>query len=149
MRVKLRAESRVRRRVFNLIAAAFAPWSVCWTCPTKTSVSLSNARFDELKGGLVPLLRALRSGIERYYKDKSFTVKVFVKYTRENDPEVLDKTYEFYGKAGFRRDLMISEPGVQGILNFLQETIPEAKNAKPSQFYDDRLVRQIDSGRQP
>ncbi len=112
-------------------------------------IVIKRSRFDELKGGLVPLLRALRAGIERYYKDKSFTVKVFVKYTRENDPEVLDKTYEFYGKAGFRRDLMISEPGVQGILNFLQETIPEAKNAKPSQFYDDRLVRQIDSGRQP
>ncbi len=34
-------------------------------------------------------------------------------------------------RAGFRRELTISEPGVQGMLDFLSETIPEAK--KPHQ----------------
>ena len=45
------------------------------------------------------------------------------------------------------RDLMISEPGVQGILDFLSETIPEAKKAKPSQFFDDRLVKQVNDSK--
>ena len=43
--------------------------------------------------------------------------------------------------------LMISEPGVQGILNVLSDTVPEAKNAVPAQFFDDRFVRQLNSGR--
>jgi len=30
---------------------------------------------------------------------------------------------------------------------FLSETIPEAKNAKPAQFFDDRFVRQLHSGK--
>jgi hypothetical protein len=42
---------------------------------------------------------------------------------------------------------MVSETGVQGILDFLSETIPEAKKAKPSQFFDDRLVRQVDQAK--
>jgi hypothetical protein len=74
-------------------------------------------------------------------------MKVIAKYTRENDPEIIDRTYEFYRKAGFRRDLIISEAGMRGILDFLSETVPEAKKAVPGQFFDDRFVRQLNSGK--
>ena len=60
---------------------------------------------------------------------------------------MLDRSYEFFKKAGFRRELVTSEPGVQGMLDFLSETIPEAKNAKPSQFFDDRFVRQVNTSK--
>ena len=110
-------------------------------------VVVRRGRMDELAGRLVPLLHSVRAGIERYYSDKAFTMKVIAKYTKENDPDIIDRTYEFYRKAGFRRELVISEPGVQGILDFLSETIPEAKKASPAQFFDDRFVRQLNSGR--
>jgi hypothetical protein len=96
---------------------------------------------------LLPLLRSVRAGIDRYYSDKSFTMKVIAKYTKETDPEVIGRTYEFYRKAGFKRELVISEPGVQGILDFLSETVPEAKKAVPAQFFDDRFVRQLNSAK--
>jgi NitT/TauT family transport system substrate-binding protein len=104
-------------------------------------------RMDELGARLVPLLRAVRSGIERYYADKSFAMKVIGKYAKETDNEVLDRSYEFFKKAGFRRELVTSESGVQGILDFLSDSIPEAKTAKPSQFFDDRFVRQVNSNK--
>ncbi|HEY1234899.1 MAG TPA: ABC transporter substrate-binding protein [Candidatus Binatia bacterium] len=104
-------------------------------------------RMDELGSRLVSLLRAVRAGIERYYADKAFAIKVIGKYAKENDQEVLDRSYEFYKKAGFRRELVTSEPGLQGILDFLSESIPEAKNAKPAQFFDDRFVRQVNGGK--
>ncbi|HEU4343491.1 MAG TPA: ABC transporter substrate-binding protein [Candidatus Binatia bacterium] len=110
-------------------------------------IVIKRSRFDDLKDRLVPLLRALRTGIDRYYSDKSFAIKAIAKYNRETDPEALEKSYEFYRRAGFRRDLMISGPGMQGILDFLSETIPEAKTAKPSQFFDDRLVKHVSSAR--
>ncbi len=104
-------------------------------------------RMDELGARLVPLLRAVRSGIERYYADKSFAMKVISKYAKEADNDVLDRSYEFFKKAGFRRELVTSESGVQGILDFLSDSIPEAKSAKPSQFFDDRFVRQVNSNK--
>lgn len=104
-------------------------------------------RMDELAGRLVPLLRAVRYGIDRYYADKPLAMKVIGKYTKETDPEVLDRTYEFYKRAGFRREMVTSEPGLQGMLDFLSETIPEAKTARPAQFFDDRFVRQVNSGK--
>jgi len=110
-------------------------------------VVIRRGRMDDLAARMVPLLRALRFGIDRYYSDKPFTMKVIAKYTKETDPDIIDRTYEFYRKAGFKRELMISEPGVQGILDFLSETVPEAKKAVPGQFFDDRFVRQLNSAK--
>ncbi len=110
-------------------------------------IVVRRSRMDELGGRLVPLLRSIRAGIDRYYSDKSFAMKVLSKYTRETDPEFLDRSYEFYKRAGFRRELVTSETGIQGILDFLSETIPEAKQAKPSQFFDDRYVRQVNNAK--
>lgn len=105
------------------------------------------SRLDELANRFLPLLRAVRDGIDRYYADKPFAMKVIGKYTKESDQEVLDRTYEFYKRAGFRREMVTSEPGLQGMMDFLSETVPETKNAKPSQFFDDRFVRQINSAK--
>jgi ABC-type nitrate/sulfonate/bicarbonate transport system substrate-binding protein len=110
-------------------------------------IVIRRSRFDELQERLLPLLRALRTGIQRYYDDKSFAIKVISKYNKETDPNALDKSYEFYRRAGFRRELVVSESGIQGILDFLSETIPEAKTAKPSQFFDDRLVKQLNGAK--
>ena len=110
-------------------------------------IVVRRTRMDELGPRLVPLLRSIRAGIERFYADKPFAMKVIGKYTKESDQDVLDRTYEFYKKAGFRREMVTSEPGLQGMLDFLSETIPEAKTAKPAQFFDDRFLRQVNSAK--
>ena len=72
---------------------------------------IRRGRMNELAPRLVPLLRSVREGIDRFYADKPFTLKVIPKYTRDSDPDIIERTYEFYRNAGFRRELMISEPG--------------------------------------
>ena len=131
---------------FQLDRAGFHSMATTLDQPYQNvGVVVRRSRIDELASRLVPLLRAVRAGIERYYSDKSFTIKVIAKYTRESDADFLERTYEFYRKAGFRRDLMISTSGIQGILDFLSETLPEAKKATPAQFFDDRLLRQVNA----
>ena len=133
---------------FQLDRAGFHSMSTTLDQPYQNvGVVMRRARMDELAPRVVPLLRAVRAGIDRYYSDKPFTMKVIAKYTKEKDPDIIDRTYEFYRKAGFKRELMISEPGIQGILDFLSETMPETKKAIPAQFFDDRFVRQLNSGK--
>ncbi len=36
--------------------------------------------------------------------------------------------------------LTISEPGIQGVLDFPSETVPQTKKDVPARFFDDRLV---------
>jgi ABC-type nitrate/sulfonate/bicarbonate transport system substrate-binding protein len=100
-------------------------------------------RLNELAPSLVPFLRAYREGIERYDADKPFALTVLQKYSQENDPDILDKTYEFYHRLGFTRDLAVSDAGLTSILGFLSEVVPEAKSAQPSQFYDARFLQQL------
>ena len=133
---------------FQLDRAGFHSMATTLDQPYQNvGVVIRRGRMDELAGRIVPVLRSVRAGIDRYYNDKAFTMKVIAKYTKENDPDIIERTYEFYRKAGFRRELMISEPGIQGILDFLTETIPEAKKATPAQFFDDRFVRHLNSAK--
>jgi ABC-type nitrate/sulfonate/bicarbonate transport system substrate-binding protein len=133
---------------FRLERAGFHSMATTLDQPYQNvGIVVRRGRMDELADRLVPLLRSIRAGIDRYNNDKAFTIKVIAKYTRETDPDVVERTYEFYRNAGFRRDLAISEPGLQGILNFLSETVPDAKKATPAQFFDDRFVRQLSSAK--
>jgi len=98
-------------------------------------IVVRRSRMDELGPRLVPLLRSIRAGIERFYADKPFAMKVIGKYTKESDQDVLDRTYEFYKKAGFRREMVTSEPGPAGHAGFLIGDDPRGKNCQAGAIF--------------
>lgn len=87
-------------------------------------------------------LRSLKEGIQRWYDDPKLAKDVLTKYTRETEPEMLQKTYDFFSKqAGFNKELTTTDQGIQQILTFLgSTTLPGAKGASPAQFYDKRIL---------
>jgi ABC-type nitrate/sulfonate/bicarbonate transport system substrate-binding protein len=93
----------------------------------------------------VRLLRSLKAGIRRWYDDPKFAREVLTKYTKERDPDRLQKTYEFFTQqAGFNQDLSITDQGIQQIINFMGSTVlPPAKGASPKQFYDMRILERL------
>jgi ABC-type nitrate/sulfonate/bicarbonate transport system substrate-binding protein len=90
-------------------------------------------------------LRSLKDGIQRWYDDPKLAKEVLTKYTKEKDPEMLQKTYDFFTKqAGFTRELALTDQGLQQILTFLGSTVlPGAKDAPPTQFYDTRVLQRL------
>lgn len=91
------------------------------------------------------LLRAFREATHRWYDDAKLAKEVLRKYTKENDPEMLQKTYEFFTtQAGFNKELVLTDQGLQQILSFLgSTTLPAAKEAPPARFYDTRILNSI------
>ncbi len=91
-------------------------------------------------------LRAMRQGVRVWYEDSKLAMNVLARYTKENDPEMLQKTYEFFSQqAGFNKALTVSEAGLDSIAKFLGATVlPGAKGASPSQFYDMRILEKIE-----
>ena len=87
-------------------------------------------------------LRAYTEGAVRGMKDKSFAIKTMGKYFRTEDKEVLDETYELSIKNGFT--VPPYPAGIPGLLQDLERTMPKAKNARPEDFIDSRLVRELD-----
>lgn len=87
-------------------------------------------------------LRAYIEGAVRGMKDKAFAMRAMGKYFRTNDKEVLDETFELSIHNGF--NVPPYPAGVADLLHDLERTVPKAKGAKPEDFIDDRLVRELD-----
>ena len=108
-------------------------------------IVVRKSEIDAKSDVWVRLVRTTREGIRRWYGDPKLARDVLAKYTKERDPERLQKTHEFFTKqAGFNEDLTVTEQGIQQILSFLGATVlPAAKNASPKQIYDTRILDKL------
>jgi NitT/TauT family transport system substrate-binding protein len=88
-------------------------------------------------------LRAYIEGAALAKRDKAFASRVMAKYLGTNDRDILDDAYE-------RVILHLEVPpyptveGVSVLLKTLERTQPKALTAKPEDFLDPRLVRELD-----
>jgi ABC-type nitrate/sulfonate/bicarbonate transport system substrate-binding protein len=89
-------------------------------------------------------LRAYIEGAARAQKDKAFALKAMAKIFRTDDREVLDETYEMIIKTNFAIPPYPSIPGIASLIQGLEKSNPKAKVAKPEEFADARLVRELD-----
>lgn len=89
------------------------------------------------------VLKAYSEGVKRMLDDKPFSLNVLKKYTRSKDPEVLEATYKF----ALDYIVRIPLPTREGIAEILRDSkSPRAKEARPEDFIDDSLVRELDQG---
>ena len=89
-------------------------------------------------------LRAYIEGAARGQKDKNFALKVMGKYFRTDDREILEESYETTVKSNFAIPPYPSIPGIASLIQGLEKQNPKAKGAKPEEFADGRLVRELD-----
>ena len=87
-------------------------------------------------------LKAYIEGAVRGMKDKPFALKTMGKYFRTDDREVLEETYEMVIKNGFNVPPYPS--GIANLLVEIEKNVPKAKTAKPEEFFDSRLVKELD-----
>ena len=85
-------------------------------------------------------MRAYTRGIHRARTDREFTYKSMAKYTKINDPVVLQKAYDFYMTKVLEKTPAVNMAGVVNVLEDLAKTVPAAKTAKPEQFVDLRFL---------
>lgn len=90
-------------------------------------------------------LRAYIEGAVLAKKDKPFAERVLAKYLKTDDRETLDDAYE-------RVIVHLAIPpyptaeGVGVLLKTLEKAQPKARTAKPEDFIDARLIRELDKG---
>jgi NitT/TauT family transport system substrate-binding protein len=86
-------------------------------------------------------LKAYVEGAARGVKDKSFALKTMGKYFRTDDRELLEETYELV----IRDFNMPPYPaGIGPLIQGLENQFPKARTAKPEDFIDTHLVRELD-----
>lgn len=106
---------------------------------------VSKARLDELMPYLLPLLLGIRDGIRAVPAQPELTKKLIADNTKESNPDILQKTYDFYTKTThFQEDLELTIEGFQSIIDFSAETtLPGAKGAKADRFIDRRVLDRL------
>lgn len=88
-------------------------------------------------------LKGYVEGIHFIFQNKPATQKVFARYMRTNDPEVLEQSYQFYVKTTPKRPDPTLK-GLQFLLDALAPQMPQAKNARPEQFVDLSFLQELD-----
>ncbi|MBI2359777.1 MAG: ABC transporter substrate-binding protein [Deltaproteobacteria bacterium] len=109
-----------------------------------TNIATTRSYIRAHRDVVLNFLRGYSEGIQRMITDKAFTKKVLQKYTRENDDEIIETTYQYALDYVARPPY----PTREGIIETLkQSTHPKARTANPDDIVDMSLVKSLeDSG---
>ena len=88
-------------------------------------------------------MKGYLEGIHFIYANQAESQKIFAKYMRTNNPEVLESSYQNYVKT-IPRKPTFTPKGIQFMLDMLAPQMPQAKTAKPEQFYDASLMNELE-----
>jgi NitT/TauT family transport system substrate-binding protein len=89
-------------------------------------------------------MRAYIEGAARGQRDKNFALKAMGKTFRTDDRELLEESYDLIIKPNFVIPPHPSLSGIASLLRGLEQTQPKAKGAKPEDFADSRIVRELE-----
>jgi ABC-type nitrate/sulfonate/bicarbonate transport system substrate-binding protein len=99
------------------------------------------SRFDELGPSLKALLLSIRDGIQAWNTQPDLAKQVMDQYAKVGDPDILQKTYEFYTKtAPFEPSLQPTMPGIKAMMDFLVPSTPKLSGLQPESFVDTRFI---------
>ena len=104
-----------------------------------TSRAYIASNRDTVKNALKGFVEA----IYFIYANKAATQKVFAKYMRTNNPDVLEDSYNGYIKSIPKKPYPTLK-GIQFMLDVLAPTLPNAKNFKPEQFVDLSFLQELE-----
>jgi NitT/TauT family transport system substrate-binding protein len=91
-------------------------------------------------------LKGFVEAIYFIYANKQDAQRVFAKYMRTNNPDVLEDSYNGYVKSIPKKPYPTVK-GIQFMLDVLAPTLPQAKNFKPEQFVDLSFLQELEKER--
>ena len=104
---------------------------------TKSYIQKNEALVKEF---MLAYIEAIRD----FKRNKEAALKVLKKYTRNDDPEVLEDSYSNYANKYLALPIPTLD-GIRTILTELSASVPTAKNADPEQFVAYKIAREIEA----
>jgi len=89
-------------------------------------------------------LKAVAEAVVVSRKDTSLTKKAIAKYTKTDDPQLIDETYNQYAPY-WAMSLAVQREAIQAGFGYLDEKeFPQAKNADAREFFDNSFVDNLE-----
>jgi len=89
------------------------------------------------------VVRSYAEAVHLLKSNKAIALKAFRKYTRVNDPEILEETYNEY-RNYIESIPFVSRKGLETILAELAAYDPKARQARPEDFLDARFLAELE-----
>jgi ABC-type nitrate/sulfonate/bicarbonate transport system substrate-binding protein len=89
-------------------------------------------------------MKAWIEGIHYMKTHKDFTLNVFRKHTKSEDPSALEETYRIFAMKYLPPAPYPTEETVKTILELIASSQPKAKTAQPKDFIDPSWVRELE-----
>jgi ABC-type nitrate/sulfonate/bicarbonate transport system substrate-binding protein len=105
--------------------------------PLSTTRSVIRSQRDMV----LRTLRAYCEGIQQARNDKDSAIKILGKNVRVEDPEILQELYRIYGSQHLEKIPYVKTEGLEEVLSNMGK---EASSAKPADFVDDSLLRELE-----
>jgi NitT/TauT family transport system substrate-binding protein len=90
------------------------------------------------------VLKALIEAAHRFKTDAEFGKSTIQKYTKVDDPEILQVTWEPFANEYLRDRPFPTDAGMQTVLDELSGSVEKARTASPRDFYDDSVLKKLD-----
>jgi NitT/TauT family transport system substrate-binding protein len=110
-----------------------------------TSIATSRALIKSKPDMVRDFMRAYIEGIQYAKTHRKETLDILAKYLRTDDKEVLDDTYESVIMTLIPEKPYPTQKGVQIILRELGQKDAAARAARPEQFVDLSIIKELDS----
>jgi ABC-type nitrate/sulfonate/bicarbonate transport system substrate-binding protein len=107
-------------------------------------IGTTKSYLQKNEGLVKEFMLAYIEAIHGFKRNKEAALAVLKKYTRNDDREVLEDSYD--NNVGKYLALPVPTPdGIRTILTELSTTTPAAKNADPEQFVAYKIAREIEA----
>jgi len=110
-----------------------------------TSIATSRALIKSKPDTVRDFMRAYIEGIQYAKTHRKETLEILAKYLRTDDQEVLDDTYESVIMTLIPEKPYPTQKGIQIILRELGQKDAAARAARPEQFVDLSIIKDLDS----
>ena len=107
-------------------------------------IGTTKSYIQKNEGLVKEFMLAYIEAIHDFKRNKEAALKVLKKYTRNDDPEVLEDSYSNYANKYLPLP-MPTPDGIRTILTELSTTVPAAKNADSEQFVAYKIAREIEA----
>jgi NitT/TauT family transport system substrate-binding protein len=108
--------------------------------PIGTTKSYIQKNEDLMREFMLAYIEAIHD----FKRNKEAALAVLKKYTRNDDREILEDSYNNYANKYLALPIPTIE-GIRTILTELSTTVPAAKNADPEQFVASKIAREIEA----
>jgi LysM repeat protein len=110
-----------------------------------TSIATTKTLIKSKPDMVRDFLRAYIEGIHYAKTHRKETLDVLAKYLRVDDKEVLDETYDTVVSTLMPEKPYPTQKGIQTILRELGAKDPVARSARPEQFIDISMIKELDA----